>query len=79
MISFLSFGVAVTIVGVYRTYVLINAFVIHGGISQFPDPSAGPTYTVEYTLCNIESGLALIATCGKKTTTLKVKHDTDLW
>lgn len=57
VIAFLSFGVAVTIVGAVRTSVLVKVFVI-GEVA--PDP----TYGVGYTLSNIESGLAIIGTCG---------------
>lgn len=57
VIAFLSFGVAVTIVGAVRTSVLVKVFVIG---EMVPDP----TYSVGYTLSNIESGLAIIGTCG---------------
>ncbi|KAJ4376942.1 hypothetical protein N0V86_006380 [Didymella sp. IMI 355093] len=57
VIAFLSFGVAVTIVGAVRTSVLVKVFVIGEVV---PDP----TYGVGYTLSNIESGLAIIGTCG---------------
>lgn len=57
VISFLSFGLAVTIVGAVRTSVLVKVFVVGEVV---PDP----TYSVNYTLSNIESGLAIIGTCG---------------
>ena len=57
VIAFLSFGVAVTIVGAVRTSVLVKVFVMGEVV---PDP----TYAVNYTLSNIESGLAIIGTCG---------------
>jgi hypothetical protein len=57
VIAFLSFGVLVTIVGAVRTSVLVKVFVR----KQF---KADPTYEVGYTLSNIESGLAIIGTCG---------------
>ena len=57
VIAFLSFGVAVTIVGAVRTSVLVKVFVI-GQLD--PDP----TYGVNYTLSNIESALAIIGICG---------------
>ncbi|KAF3051849.1 hypothetical protein E8E11_009610 [Didymella keratinophila] len=57
VIAFLSLGVAVTIVGAVRTSVLVRVFVIGEVV---PDP----TYGVGYTLSNIESGLAIIGTCG---------------
>ncbi|KAF2028118.1 hypothetical protein EK21DRAFT_102072 [Setomelanomma holmii] len=57
VIAFLSFGIAVTIVGAYRTSVLVKVFVIQEVV---PDP----TYGISYTLSNIESGLAIIGTCG---------------
>ncbi|KAH7068481.1 hypothetical protein FB567DRAFT_457275 [Paraphoma chrysanthemicola] len=57
VIAFLSFGIAVTIVGAYRTSVLVKVFVVQEVV---PDP----TYGVGYTLSNIESGLAIIGTCG---------------
>jgi hypothetical protein len=57
VIAFLSFGVAVTIVGAVRTSVLVKVFVIGEVV---PDP----TYGMGYTLSNIESGLAIIGTCG---------------
>lgn len=62
VIAFLSLGVAVTIVGAVRTSVLVKVFVIGEVV---PDP----TYEVGYTLSNIESGLAIIGTCG-----LTIKH-----
>lgn len=55
--AFLSFGVAVTIVGAVRTSVLIKAFVLGEVVRD-------PTYGTNYTLSNIESGLAIIGTCG---------------
>ncbi|KAF2996920.1 hypothetical protein E8E13_006065 [Curvularia kusanoi] len=57
VIAFLSFGIAVTIVGAVRTSVLIKVFVI--GYRK-PDP----TYEISYTLSNIESALAIMGTCG---------------
>ncbi|KAH7061649.1 hypothetical protein BKA63DRAFT_573362 [Paraphoma chrysanthemicola] len=57
VIAFLSFGIAVTIVGAYRTSILVKVFVVQEVV---PDP----TYGVSYTLSNIESGLAIIGTCG---------------
>lgn len=57
VIAFLSFGVAVTVVGAVRTSVLVKVFVIGEAV---PDP----TYSVDYTLSNIESGLAILGTCG---------------
>lgn len=57
VIAFLSFGVAVTIVGAVRTSVLVKVFVISKA-------KADPTYEVSYTLSNIETGLAIIGTCG---------------
>ncbi|KAF2127168.1 hypothetical protein P153DRAFT_344544 [Dothidotthia symphoricarpi CBS 119687] len=57
VIAFLSFGVAVTIVGAVRTSVLINVFVLEK-VGQ------DSTYEVGYTLSNIESGLAIIGVCG---------------
>lgn len=57
VIAFLSFGVAVTIVGAVRTSVLVRAFVV-GEVVPYP------TYEVHYTLSNIDSGLAIIVTCG---------------
>jgi hypothetical protein len=57
MIAFLSVGVAVTIVGAVRTSVLVKVFVIREVVRD-------PTYGVSYTLSNIESGLAIIGTCG---------------
>ncbi|KAH9873234.1 hypothetical protein J1614_005632 [Plenodomus biglobosus] len=57
VIAFLSFGVAVTIVGAVRTSVLVKVFVLE---EVEPDP----TYSVSYTLSNLESGLAIIGTCG---------------
>ncbi|KAF9693437.1 hypothetical protein EKO04_008934 [Ascochyta lentis] len=57
VIAFLSFGVAVTIVGAVRTSVLVKVFVVGEVV---PDP----TYEVNYTLSNIESGLAIVGTCG---------------
>jgi len=57
VIAFLSFGVLVTVVGAVRTSVLVKVFVLE----QF---KADPTYEVGYTLSNIESGLAIIGTCG---------------
>jgi hypothetical protein len=55
--AFLSFGAAVTIVGAVRMSVLVKVFVIGEVVSD-------PTYGVGYTLSNIESGLAIIGTCG---------------
>ncbi|OSS53270.1 hypothetical protein B5807_02571 [Epicoccum nigrum] len=57
VIAFLSFGVAVTIIGAVRTSVLVKVFVIGKA-------KADPTYEVSYTLSNIETGLAIIGTCG---------------
>ena len=57
VIAFLSFGVAVTIVGAVRTSVLVKVFVIGKA-------KADPTYEVSYILSNIETGLAIIGTCG---------------
>lgn len=57
VIAFLSFGVAVTIVGAVRTSVLVKVFVVGEVVSD-------PTYGVGYTLSNIESGLAIVGTCG---------------
>ncbi|KAL6709249.1 hypothetical protein ACN47E_001656 [Coniothyrium glycines] len=57
VIAFLSFGIAVTIVGAVRTSVLVKVFVSKEVVSD-------PTYSVNYTLSNIESGLAIIGTCG---------------
>lgn len=56
-IAFLSFGIAVAIVGAYRTSVLIKVFVIG-------EVTLDPTYGIGYTLSNIESGLAIIGVCG---------------
>jgi hypothetical protein len=57
VIAFLSFGIAVTIVGAVRTSVLVKVFVIQEVV---PDP----TYSMSYILSNIESALAIIGTCG---------------
>ncbi|KAI8941277.1 hypothetical protein NX059_002507 [Plenodomus lindquistii] len=57
VIAFLSFGIAVTIVGAVRTSVLVKVFVLEEVV-------ADPTYDVSYTLSNIESGLSIIGTCG---------------
>lgn len=57
VIAFLSFGVAVTIVGAVRTSVLIKVFVVGEVV---PDSN----HAVNYTLSNIESGLAILGTCG---------------
>ena len=57
VIAFLSFGIAVTIVGAVRTSVLVKVFVIQEVV---PDP----TYGVSYVLSNIEFGLVIIGTCG---------------
>jgi hypothetical protein len=57
VIAFLSFGVLVTVVGAVRTSVLVKVFVQKR-------ITADPTYEINYTLSNIESGLAIIGTCG---------------
>ncbi|KAF1968201.1 hypothetical protein BU23DRAFT_541544 [Bimuria novae-zelandiae CBS 107.79] len=57
VIAFLSFGVLVTVVGAVRTSFLVKVFVQKR-------VTADPTYEVNYTLSNIESGLAIIGTCG---------------
>jgi hypothetical protein len=57
VIAFLSFGVLVTVVGAVRTSVLVKVFVLK-------QLKADPTYEIGYTLSNIESGLAIIGTCG---------------
>ncbi|KAF2850139.1 hypothetical protein T440DRAFT_518618 [Plenodomus tracheiphilus IPT5] len=56
VIAFLSFGVAVTIVGAVRTSVLVKVFVLEEVVSD-------PTYSVSDTLTNIESSLGIIGTC----------------
>jgi hypothetical protein len=57
VIAFLSFGILVTIVGAVRTSVLVKVFVLE-------QSKADSTYEVGYTLSNIESGLAIVGTCG---------------
>lgn len=57
VIAFLSFGILVTVVGAVRTSVLVKVFVIKQVV-------ADPTYEINYVPSNIESGLAIIGTCG---------------
>jgi hypothetical protein len=57
VIAFLSFGVLVTVVGAVRTSVLVKVFVLK-------EATEDGSYGVGYTLSNIESGLAIIGTCG---------------
>ncbi|KAH5057440.1 hypothetical protein HBH96_109480 [Parastagonospora nodorum] len=57
VIVFLSFGIAVTVVGAVRTSVLVKKFVIQEVVED-------PTYGMSYTLSNVESALAILGTCG---------------
>jgi hypothetical protein len=57
VVSFLSFGVAVTVVGAIRTNVLVKVFVLG-------QTSPDPTYGTSFVLSNIESGFAIIGVCG---------------
>jgi hypothetical protein len=57
VIAFLSFGILFTVVGAVCTSVLVKVFV-------FKQATADPTYSINYVLSNIYSGLAIIGTCG---------------
>lgn len=57
VIAFLSFGILVTVVGAVRTSVLVKVFVLK-------EATEDGSYGVGYTLSNIESGLAIVGTCG---------------